>query len=353
MSIVRPASKITASDVKRQAIACGFDLCGIAPAEALPELQFFREWVGAGYAGEMDYLARTVDRRTDVRQVLPSARSVIVFGTIYNTDKPYSTENADPAQAAVARYAWGDDYHVVIQSRLESMRAWLRAEAGEGVEAKAYVDTGHVQERAFARHAGIGWIGKNCCVINPDVGSWIFLSEILCSLDLEPDPPALDQCGTCTMCLDACPTGALTAPHTLDSRRCLSYLTIEIKGSIPVEHRPSIGEHAYGCDICQEVCPYNAVPAISTDPAWTARDGLEGRPLLELWQRSDDDLRRLLKGSAMKRAGVRRFRRNLAVALANAGDPAVVPALEAKHAPLCEDPLVEEHVRWAVETLGG
>jgi epoxyqueuosine reductase len=319
----------------------------------LPELQFFREWVAAGYAGEMEYLARTVDRRSDVRQVLPSARSVIVFGTIYNTDRPYSTENADASQAAVARYAWGDDYHVVIQSRLDSMLAWLRAEAGASVEAKAYVDTGHVQERAFARHAGIGWIGKNSCVINPDVGSWIFLSEILCSLDLEPDPPALDQCGTCTMCLDACPTGALTAPHTLDSRRCLSYLTIEIKGSIPIEHRPSIGGHAYGCDICQEVCPYNAVPAISADPAWAARDGLEGRPLLELWQRSDDDLRRLLKGSAMKRAGVRRLRRNLAVALGNAGDAAAVPALEAKHAPLCDDPLVEEHVRWAVEALGG
>jgi epoxyqueuosine reductase len=344
---------LTASEIKRQATALGFDLCGIAPAAALPELRFLREWLDAGYAGEMDYLRRSADRRADVRAVLPSARSVIVFGTIYNTDRPYSTEIEDPGQAAIARYAWGDDYHVVIQSRLERMVDWLCAEAGDGLEARAYVDTGPVQERVYAQHAGLGWIGKNTCLINPTQGSWIFLSEIICNLDLTPDEPSLDQCGGCTLCLQACPTGALTAPRALDSRRCLSYLTIEIKGSIPNEHRESIASHAYGCDICQEVCPYNALPMVSLDPAWTPRDGLDGPTLVDLWARSDDDLRQLLKGSAMKRAGVRRLRRNLAVAIGNTGDSGAIAALESRHAPTCDDPLVEEHVRWAVEILRG
>jgi epoxyqueuosine reductase len=346
-------ARLTASEIKRQATALGFDLCGIAPTAALPELGFLREWLDAGYAGEMDYLRRSADRRADVRAVLPSARSVIVFGTIYNTDRPYSTEIEDRGQAAIARYAWGDDYHVVIQSRLERMVDWLRAEAGDGLEARAYVDTGPVQERVYAQHAGLGWIGKNTCLINPTQGSWIFLSEIICNLDLTPDAPSLDQCGGCTLCLQACPTGALTAPRALDSRRCLSYLTIEIKGAIPQEHRESIASHAYGCDICQEVCPYNALPMVSLDPAWAPRNGLDGPALVELWARSDDDLRRLLKGSAMKRAGVRRLRRNLAVAIGNSGDSRAIAALEANHAPTCDDPVVAEHVRWAVETLGG
>jgi epoxyqueuosine reductase len=344
---------VTASEVKQRASELGFDLCGIAPADALPELQYLREWLDAGHAGEMEYLWRSAERRQDVRAVLPSARSVIVFGTIYNTDRPYTTETDDARQAAIARYAWGDDYHVVIQARLERMLEWLRTEAGEGLEAKAYVDTGPVQERVYALHAGIGWIGKNTCVINAEEGSWIFLSEIICNLDLAPDFPALDQCGSCTLCLDACPTGALTEPHVLDSRLCLSYLTIENKGSIPIEQREAIGSHAYGCDICQEVCPYNSVPPVSKDGAWAAREGLDGPTLIALWQRSDEDLRRLLKGSAMKRAGVRRLRRNLAVALGNSGDPAAIEALSAAHAPTCSDPLVTEHVHWALEALRG
>ena len=345
--------RLSSSAVKRRAEALGFDLCGIAPAAALPELQYFREWLDAGYAGEMHYLGRSAERRMDVTHVLPSARSVIVFGTNYHTDRPYSTEVADPRQAAIARYAWGDDYHVVIQARLDRMVDWLRGEVGEALEARSYVDTGPVQERVFAHHAGLGWIGKNSCLINEERGSWLFLSEIICNVDLEPDAPGLDQCGTCTACLDACPTGALTAPRALDSRRCLAYLTIEIKGAIPVEHRRSVGAHAYGCDICQEVCPYNLTPEVTTDPAWAARPGLDSQALLALWRRSDDELRAILKGSAMKRAGVRRFRRNLAVAIGNAGDPAAIEALTARHTETTADPLVEEHVRWAVEALGG
>src|SRR5574339_993681 len=261
---------LTSAQVKAQAAALGFELCGIAPAAALPELGFCRDWRARGYAGEMHYLARSADRRADVRAVLPSARSVIVLGTVYNVERPYSTEIAEPGQAALARYAWGNDYHVVIQPRMDALMAWLRDRAGSDVEARAYVDTGPVQERVYAQHAGIGWIGKNTCLINPALGSWLFLSEIICSLPLDPDVPAFDQCGTCTLCLDACPTGAIVEPYVLDSTRCLSYLTIELKGAIPLEHRSDIGAHAYGCDICQEVCPWNLLPttAASRDPAW-------------------------------------------------------------------------------------
>ncbi len=343
---------INGTDVKRAAAECGFDLCGIAPAADFAELRFLREWLDRGYAGEMAYMRRTAERRADVRQVLPSARSVIVLGTFYNVDRPYSTEYADPARGAIARYAWGDDYHVVIQARLDRFLAWMRETAGDGLEARAYVDTGPVQERVYAQHAGLGWIGKNTCLINEARGSWFFLAEIICNLPLEIDPPALDQCGACTLCLDGCPTGALVAPGVLDSTRCLSYLTIELKGPIPAEHRESIAGHAYGCDVCQDVCPWNHAAARSDDPAWLPRAGLDAPPLLDLWRRPDDELRALLKGSAMKRAGIRRLRRNLAVAIGNSRDGSAAAALQASQEATSRDPLVAEHVAWAVERLG-
>jgi len=347
------AMSINASAIKREAAACGFDLCGITAPAGFPELRFLREWLARGYAGEMTYMERTAERRADVRHVLPSARSVIALGTIYNVERPYSTENADPTRAAVARYAWGDDYHVLIQERLDRLTAWMAESAGEGFEARAYVDTGPVQERVYAHHAGLGWIGKNTCVINPEQGSWIFLSVVICNLPLDIDSPALNQCGTCTLCIDACPTGALVEPYALDSNRCLSYLTIELKGAIPANHRDAIGEHAYGCDICQEVCPWNQTPAHSSSAAWLPRGGLDAPRLLDLWRRTDDDLRGLLKGSAMKRAGVRRLRRNLAVAIGNSGDPAGAVALQQSREETCADPVVAEHVAWAVEKLRG
>ena len=346
--------RLTAADVKREARAAGFDLCGVAPAAAHPELAFLREWLDRGYAGEMQYMYRTAERRADVRAVMPSARSVISLGTVYNTAEPYSTERAEPGVAAIARYAWGDDYHVVIEQRLAALVDRLSGMANGGLEARAYVDSGPVQERVYAQHAGLGWIGKNTCLINSEIGSWVFLSAIVCNIALEPDAPALDQCGNCTLCLDACPTGALVEPHVLDSSRCLSYLTIELKGSIPETHRGGIGQHAYGCDICQEVCPWNLTPAtgVSADAPWQARPGLGAPRLLDLWQKKDDELRALLKGSAMKRAGVKRLRRNLAVAIGNSGDPSAVGALQQREAS-CDDPLVAEHVAWAVEKLGG
>ena len=346
------ACRVTAAQVKVCARDSGFDLCGIAGVESYDELSFLREWIDRGYHGEMHYMERTAERRADVRAVLPSARSVIVLGTVYNTPEPYSTANTNPSVAAIARYAWGDDYHVVIEARLHALVREIAAIAGE-FEQRVYVDTGPVQERVYAQYAGLGWIGKNTCLINRDRGSWLFLSTIICDLPLEPDGRALDHCGRCTMCIDACPTGAITAPYQLDSRRCLSYMTIEAKGALPVGYRDAIGEHAYGCDICQDVCPWNRRAAVSEDPAWQPRDGLASPPLLDLWTRSDADLRRLLKGSPMKRVGVRRLRRNLAVALGNSGDPHAAQALQSCGEETAADPLVQEHVHWAVEKLGG
>jgi len=346
---------VTADEIKARAAELGFALCGIAPAAAHRELGFLREWLGRGYAGEMHYLERSADRREDVRAVMPSARSVICLATAYNTDRPYSTELAGSSQALIARYAWGEDYHDVIQQRMQALVEWMRERAGAGFEARAYVDTGPVQERVYAQYAGLGWIGKNTCVINPEIGSWLFLSEILCSLALEPDTPSLDQCGGCRLCIDSCPTGAIVDPYVLDSTRCLSYLTIELKGEMPLDQRETVGAHAYGCDICQEVCPWNAQPAEPDDPSspWLPRAAFDRPTLAALWRSPDADLRAAMKRSAMTRAGVRRLRRNVAVCAGATGDAEALTALRDVREPLCDDPLVAEHVHWALELHDG
>jgi epoxyqueuosine reductase len=313
---------MTAGAVKAKASELGFDACGIAPAAGHPELHVLREWLDRGYGGSMAYLERSSERRADVRRVVPSARTVIATATLYNTDRPYSTESADRSQAQIARYAWGDDYHEVLGARLAALLDWMRAASPEPFEARAYVDTGPVQERVYARHAGIGWIGKNTCVINPELGSWIFLGEIICSLALDVDSPSLDQCGTCSLCLEACPTTAIVAPGVLDSTRCISYLTIEHRGEIPAALHGAIGSHVYGCDICQEVCPWNAVAPKSADPAWQPRAAWDRVSLATLAIRDNDELAGALCGSAMERAKVQGLRRNIEIALSNAQTPA-------------------------------
>lgn len=346
MSLTREAIKHRARDI-------GFDVCGVAPARAFPELAFFRQWIDRGYAGTMGYLPRSAERRSDVRKVLPSAQSVIVTGTLYNAGHPYSTERADATRGEVARYAWSRDYHHVIGDRLHALLAWMNDAHGEPFEARAYVDTGPVQERVFAQYAGLGWIGKNTCVINPELGSWLLLGAIVCSLPLEPDAPALDQCGTCTLCLEACPTGAFAAPYQLDARKCLSYLTIEYRGSIPRAQRDAIGNHIFGCDICQEVCPWNTAPVRTTDPSWSSRQELSLASLIDLWRCSDEELAAFIGDSAMTRTGVRGLRRNLAIALGNSGDARAAAAL-AESAPPDDsrsDALVLEHAAWARSKL--
>jgi epoxyqueuosine reductase len=287
-----------------------------------------------------------------VRNVIPDARSVIVTGTLYNTDRPYSEElPRDVAQ--LSRYAWGDDYHDVIKARLDELLNWMQSASDIPFDARAYVDTGPVQERVYAQYAGLGWIGKNTCLINNEIGSWLFLGEIICTLPLEPDAQGLERCGNCTRCLEACPTGALVEPGVLDSNRCLSYLTIELRSAIPEVHRASIGGHVYGCDICQEVCPYNRPSPCSDDAPWQPRHGLDLPRLVDLWRRSDSDLRVLVKGSAMTRAKLVGLRRNLAVAIGNCGQEDAIAALR-EHGidrPSVEDPMVQGHVAWAVERV--
>ncbi len=341
---------LTSAAIKAKTRDLGFDLCGIAPADGFPELTFLREWIDRGYGGEMAYMSRSADRRADVRAVVPGARSVIVMGTVYNTVPPYAPEPPDDV-ALISRYAWGDDYHDVLKARMDALLAWMRAESPHPFDARAYVDTGPVQERVYAQHAGLGWIGKNTCLINPELGSWLFLSEIICTLALEPDTAGLDQCGSCTRCLDACPTEALVAPGVLDATRCVSYLTIELRGEIPEPLRQALGTHVYGCDICQDVCPYNQAAPRSDEAAWQPRSGLDVPRLADLWRRPDHELRALTKRSAMTRAKLTGLRRNLAVAIGNSHEPEALAALadDSDDRPSARDPMVREHVRWAID----
>ena len=307
---------ISAGTIKARARELGFDLCGIARAESYAELAFLSEWLDRGYAATMAWMHRSAEKRADVRRVVSNARSVIVTATLYNTERPYSSD-LDAGVARISRYAWGDDYHDVLQDRLEALLGWMRAESADPFDARVYVDTGPVQERVYAQYAGLGWIGKNTCLINPELGSWLFLGEIITTLDLDADTQGLEQCGSCTKCLDACPTGALVESGVLDSARCLSYRTIEHRGDIPSGYRAAIGTQVYGCDICQEVCPYNRPAPISQDASWRPRSGLDLPRLVELSSRTDGELSALIKGTPMMRAKVAGLRRNIEIALEN------------------------------------
>jgi epoxyqueuosine reductase len=309
---------VTSAAIKTRASELGFDLCGVAPAMPHAELEAFWSWLAAGRAGSMAYLARTARMRADARHVLPAARSVIVTATNYNTDRPYSIESADPGRARIARYAWGDDYHEVIGGRQARLLAWMHQTSPEPFQAVSYVDTGPVQERVYARHAGIGWLAKNTCVINERLGSWILLGVIITSLELETDQPAFDQCGTCTLCLEACPTQAFVGPGVLDATRCISYLTIEHRGALPPALATAIGSHIYGCDVCQEVCPWNQGAPRSDDPTWAPRPVWDAPAFADLERLTDDQLCDGLRGSSMRRAKVDGLRRNIAAARQNA-----------------------------------
>ena len=348
---------LTASAIKARARDLGFDLCGIAPAADIDELRFLDTWIARRYYGTMTWLPRTARVRRDVRQIIPSARSVVVTGTLYNTDRPYSTGDSTAATAHVSRYAWGEDYHTIIVERLEALLAWMRETHGAPFEARAYTDTGPVQERVYAQHAGLGWIGKHTCLNNEDLGSWVFLGEIICSLTLEPDAPGVDQCGSCQLCLQSCPTGAIVDPWVLDAQRCISYLTIEKRGPMPEgDVREAIGTHVYGCDICQEVCPWNSRPIASDRPEWQPQAALDAPTLLSLWKASDAELDAIRMRGPMSRVSTPGLRRNLAIAIGNAGGLVPAPALDLgagdpARASLA-DPAVMDAIAWARTRLG-
>lgn len=342
--------------IRSHARALGFDVVGIAPVDVQPEADRFVEWLQAGYAGEMEYLHRQMPARMEPRQILPDAASVIVAGVSYNTAAPTSDQVKDPRRGWISRYAWGADYHEVMQQQLEKLDSFIKELAGEHYQSRFYVDTGPVLDRVFARHAGLGWFGKNTNLLNQKFGSWIFIGEIITNLTLQVDQPVPDRCGRCHACMDACPTGAFVAPYVLDARRCISYLTIELRGAIPADLRERIGQHVFGCDICQEVCPWNRKAAVTSEPAFAPRPGNLAPDLVELAQLDDAEFRQRFQHSAVRRAKRHGILRNILVAMGNSRNTGFLPFLRdflegVTGDPLSQDDMLREHGRWTDEQL--
>jgi len=340
--------------VKQAAAAAGFDLAGIAPVSDFPELGHFPEWIAAGHAGEMKYMESRDEaghlKRASLKSTFPWARSVIVCAVNYNTAQPYSTEAHDPERGWIARYAWSrEDYHEAVMRRLRLVETNVREASAKDVFTRCYVDTGPVVERVYAKYAGVGWIGKNTCILNQKLGSWLFLGVILTSLDLQPDIPAPDRCGTCTRCIEACPTDALIAPYQLDSNKCISYLTIEKRSVIPEEMREGLGQHVFGCDICQDVCPWNRKAPATNATEFQPREGLVNPGLLWLAEMKAEEFLEMFRGSPIRRTKHSGLRRNAVIAIGNSGDQDFVPALQKLAED--EDPVVAEMARWAQKKL--
>jgi epoxyqueuosine reductase len=341
---------MTAGEVKRLAHACGFELAGIARAEANADAARYLDWAARDLAGRMTYLTdRRAEIRTDPRRLLASARSIVCVGKLYNAPEPYSTRFDDVERAWISRYAWGGDYHTVVRRGLDELIAKMRERAE--FEYRICVDSAPLLERSYARDAGLGWIGKNTCLINQYAGSWFFLGEVLLSVELEPDMAPPGRCGTCARCIDACPTQAIVqrpdGSCELDARLCISYFTIELRGTIPEEHRPGMGRHVFGCDICQDVCPWNRRAAITLEPAFHART--LNPPLEELSALTEEEFRTAFRDTPISRARYAGFLRNVAVAMGNARSSKFRSALErlARY----PDDTVASHARWALARL--
>jgi epoxyqueuosine reductase len=325
-----------AAAIKRQAQGLGLDACGVTSADPTEHAAFYRQWAEHGRAGEMAWMSREPERRSDPRAVLPGARSLVVAGLNY-------WQPARTGRGRIARYALGDDYHDVL---MEKLRALGDAMAVNGAAAKIYVDTGPVLEKPLAARAGLGWQGKSTMLINRRLGPWLLLGEIITTLELTPDTPERDHCGSCSRCLDACPTRAITAPYQLDARRCIAYLTIELKGSIPEELRPLIGDRVYGCDECLDVCPWNRFAQATRESRFHAPDEMRATDLRELLDLTAAEFKRRFARSPILRVKRRGLLRNVCVVLGNIGTAADLPAL--RRAEQHEEPLVREHAAWAV-----
>jgi epoxyqueuosine reductase len=360
--------------IKQCARDAGFDLCGIAPVRDFCELRVFPAWIADGKHGEMKYMEARDEagelKRAALNRVAPWARSVLVCAVNYNTAHPYSThgqvqtETGEASRGWISRYAWTrEDYHEAVLRRLKQVEDALRGQldaagnrplATGDLHFRSYVDTGPLIERVYAKYAGIGWIGKNTCIINQQLGSWLFLGVILTSLDFTKDDltanlPAPDRCGTCTRCITACPTQAITAPGVLDARLCISYLTIEKRGEIPVELRAPMGRHVFGCDICQDVCPWNRKAPLTNAAEFEAREGLVKPALDWLADMPPEEFQKVFRGSPIRRAKLTGLRRNAVIAMGNSGNKKFMPTLRK----LSEDadPVVAEHARWAAARL--
>jgi epoxyqueuosine reductase len=325
------------------AIKLGFSSCRVAACTPPAHADEFRTWLREGAAGEMGYMKRGAEKRCDPQQILPGARSVVVLAMNYWQGPEPVKSRRTAATGRIARYAWGDDYHDVMAEKLEQLDVFLQQFGGRQ---KAYVDTGPVLERDYAAQAGVGWHGKSTMLLNGRLGTWFFLAEILTTLDLPPDAPQTNRCGTCERCMTACPTGAITSAHRLDARRCISYLTIELKTAIPEEFRPLIGDRIFGCDACLDACPWNRFAEASRETAFAARSSTVGMALRDYLKLSDEDFRVLFRKSPIKRIKRKGFLRNVCVALGNVGDADDLPPLQLAAAD--PDSLIAEHALWAI-----
>jgi epoxyqueuosine reductase len=354
-------ARISAIELKAQLVSyareTGFDSCRVARCNSPRHANAFREWLRDSAHGEMNYMQRGEEKRCDPEKILPGAQSIVVLALNYFQGiengigfQPMGDgQDADPTSAAkgkIARYAWGEDYHDLIAAKLDKIDEFLRTFGGQQ---KCYTDTGPVLERDHAAEGGIGWQGKSTMLIHERLGTWFFLAEVLTTLALPTDEPARDRCGTCDRCITACPTGAITAPHRLDARRCISYLTIELKTAIPVEFRPLLGDRIFGCDDCLEACPWNRFAQASQESAFSARQSTTGMSLREYLELTDTEFRTLFRNSPIKRIKRRGFLRNVCVALGNIGDPSDLPALE--RAAVDAEPLIAEHAAWAIQRI--
>jgi epoxyqueuosine reductase len=340
--------------IKDQARRLGFSLAGVTTPEPPPHFSTFERWLDDGKHGSMGYLAdeRSRARRADPRQILPECKSILILAAPYSDPKSAEAfeEQAQGPVGRVASYAWGDDYHNVFIPKLKELVAFIEAQVGHFVPNRYYTDTGPMLERDLAQRAGLGWIGKNTNLINPKSGSYFLLAEILLGLELEPDPPfTTDHCGTCTRCIDACPTNCILPDRTIDARRCISYLTIELKDDIPEELRPLIGDWIFGCDVCQTVCPWNRFATDSVDDAFSPRPNLPRPNLIRELELTPEAFNRKFKGSPIKRAKRRGYLRNVALAVGNFEDEKTIPALE--KAGKDAEHIVRDHVDWALKKL--
>ena len=332
---------VAKSKLQSLATRIGFDECRVAPAERARHADEFLAWVAQGKAGDMKWLERNPERRTDPREILPGARAVVCLALNYYP----GPQEPNPAYR-IARYSWNDDYHDVIEEKLANLDLAMQEMGGTQ---RYYTDTGPVLERDFASASGLGWNGKSTVQIHTRLGTWFFLAELITTLPLEPDSPQNDHCGKCTACMTACPTNAIPRPHFVDAPRCISYLTIEHKGSIPLELRPLIGDRLYGCDDCLDACPWNRFAKTSRDLRFHARKEVFQHELRDFLALSEEEFRRLFRNSPIKRIKRPRFLRNVCVVLGNIGEASDLPALHTAAAD--EDPLIAEHATWAISQI--
>lgn len=337
-----------AQEIRKLAEKVGFELVGIAAAREYPEMDAFRKWLDDGFAGDMDYLNK-IEPRIDPQKLLPGAKSVISCGLLYDTSKRKSVELKDKKRTWISRYAWNVDYHFVMTKMLDRLVDLMKSELKLAFTCKRYVDTGPVLERIFAHYAGLGWFGKNSCLIHPKLGSYYFIGEIITDLSLEPDSPVPDHCGSCTRCIDACPTGAIVDDGVIDSRKCISYQTIENKGTIPDTLREDVGHHFFGCDICQEVCPWNSKSPLSEFPEFMPREQMFFPELHALGNRVINEYPEAFRKSPLKRPKQRGLLRNFLVVAGNSNDPELLPVL--KEIDVNEDAMLSEIREWAIKKL--